>query len=144
MVVIQRVENGERKASIAEAFRIPRSTLSTLLKNKSNIKAKAEQNSGAWCVRKAAFEYVEKLLHKWFVNARARNIPLSGLILQQKAQNFTFILGTDNFNVSSGWLQRFKVCVNIVGKTVSRESQDANDTEIKKWLEQEWPSMSRV
>ncbi|KAH7978292.1 hypothetical protein HPB49_005121 [Dermacentor silvarum] len=86
--VIQRVENGEKKASVAEAFDIPRSTPSTLLKNKSDIKAKAEQNqhSGVRRVHKVAFEDVEKSLHKWFVDARVRNIPLSGPILQQKAR----------------------------------------------------------
>ncbi|KAH9361359.1 hypothetical protein HPB48_020253 [Haemaphysalis longicornis] len=65
---------------------MPRSTLSTLLKNKSDVKAKAEQNqhSGMQRVHKAAFEDVEKSVHKWFIDARARNIPLSGPMLQQK------------------------------------------------------------
>ncbi|KAH7937215.1 hypothetical protein HPB49_008915 [Dermacentor silvarum] len=100
--VIQRVENGEKKARVD----IPRSTLSTLLKNKSDIKAKAEQNqhSGARRVRKGAFEDVKKSLHKWFVDASAWNIPLSGPMLWQKAKNFTFILDGENFNASSGWL----------------------------------------
>lgn len=64
--VIQRVENGEKKSSVAEALGMPRSTLSTLLKNKSDVKAKAElnQHSGAWRVRKTAFEDVEKSLQK--------------------------------------------------------------------------------
>lgn len=35
---IQRVENGEKKSSVAEAFGIPRSTLSTLLKNKGGLR----------------------------------------------------------------------------------------------------------
>lgn len=140
---IQRVENGEKKSSVAEAFGIPRSTLSTLLKNKGDIKAKAEksQHSGAWRVRKAAFEDVEKSLHKWFIDARARNIPISGPMLQQKAKNFAFILGAENFNASSGWLQRFKTRFDIVGKTVSGESEDANDEEIQKWLDHEWPKV---
>ncbi|KAH7953954.1 hypothetical protein HPB49_014541 [Dermacentor silvarum] len=121
---IQRVGNGE-KSSVAEAFGIPRSTLSTLLKNKGNIKAKAEksQHSGARRVRKAAFEDVEKALHEWFIDARARNIPISGPILQQKAQNFAFILGAENFSASRGWLQRFKTRFDIAGKTL-RMGQD--------------------
>lgn len=89
---IQRVENGEKKSSVTEALGPLRSTLSTLLKNKSDIKAKAEQNqhSGARRVRKAAFEDVEKSLHKWFIDARARNIPVSGPMLQQKAKNGSY------------------------------------------------------
>lgn len=107
--VIQRVENGEKKSSVAEALGMPRSTLSTLLKNKSDVKAKAElnQHSGARRVRKAAFEDVETSQHKWFIDTRAWNIPVSGLMLQQKATNFAFVLGTESFNASSGWLQCF-------------------------------------
>lgn len=60
-------------------------------------------------------------------------------MLQQKAKTFAFILGAENFNASSGWLQRFKARFNIVGKTVSGESEDANEVEMKKWLDPEWP-----
>ncbi|KAH6937073.1 hypothetical protein HPB50_025509 [Hyalomma asiaticum] len=68
--VIQCVENGEKKASVTEAclLDIPRGTPSMLLK-----KAEQNQQSGAQHIRKAAFA---KSLHKWFVDARARNIPL--------------------------------------------------------------------
>ncbi|KAH7940639.1 hypothetical protein HPB49_002738 [Dermacentor silvarum] len=134
--VIQRVENGEKKSSITKAFDILRSTLSTLLKNKSDIKAKAEQNqhSGTRRVRDAAFEDADNSLHERFIDARAQNIPLSGPMLQQKAKNFSFVLGAENFNASSGWLQCFKACFNIVGKSVSGKSEDTKG-EIKKSLE---------
>ncbi|KAH7948775.1 hypothetical protein HPB49_002145 [Dermacentor silvarum] len=54
-------------------------------------------------------------------------------------KNFAFILSAENFSSSSSWLQHFKGRFNIVGKTVSGESEDSNGGEIKKWLEQEWP-----
>lgn len=40
-------------------------------------------------------------------------------MLQQKAKDFAFIHQAQNVAASSGWLQRFKACYNIVGKTVS-------------------------
>ncbi|KAH7953358.1 hypothetical protein HPB49_007348 [Dermacentor silvarum] len=44
-------------------------------------------------------------------------------------------------SASSGWLQRFKTRFDIVGKTVSGESEDANYEEIQKWLDHEWPKV---
>ncbi|KAH7963472.1 hypothetical protein HPB52_021239 [Rhipicephalus sanguineus] len=46
---IQRVEAGEKNSAAADNIGIPRSTLSTLLKNKTDIKAKAaeQQTPGA-------------------------------------------------------------------------------------------------
>ncbi|XP_065301884.1 tigger transposable element-derived protein 6-like [Dermacentor albipictus] len=137
--VIQCVENGE-KSNVAKAIDPPRNIFRAPLKNKSDIKAKAglNQHSGTQRVHKAAFEDVEKLLHKWFIDARARNIPSFGPMPLQKAKNFAFILGAENFNASSSLLQRFKAHFNIVGKTASGESEDTNEGEIKKWLEHEW------
>ncbi|KAG0441093.1 hypothetical protein HPB47_016051 [Ixodes persulcatus] len=119
--IIGCVEKGEKKSSVAEAYNIPQSTLSTLLKAKSDIQSKAEQSkhSGARSVWTPAFEKVERSLHKWFMDARARNIPASGPMLQQKAKDFAFIHRAQNVAASSGWLQRFKACYDIVRKTVS-------------------------
>lgn len=141
--IIRRVEKGEQKSSVAAAYNIPRSTLSTLLKTKGDIKAKAgqSQHCGARRVRKPAFQDVERSLHRWFLDARARNIPVSGPMLQQKAKDFAFIHQAEGFAASSGWLQRFKARYQIVGKTVSGESADANDDSIRKWLDEEWPGV---
>lgn len=141
--IIRRVEKGEQKSSVAAAYNIPRSTLSTLLKTKGDIKAKAgqSQHCGAHRVRKPAFQDVERSLHRWFLDARARNIPVSGPMPQQKAKDFVFIHQAEGFAASSGWLQRFKARYQIVGKTVSGESEDANDDSIKKWLDKEWPGV---
>lgn len=102
LYAIQRTASGEKKTSVAGALGMSRSTLSTFLKNKGDIKAQQNQHSGARRVRKAAFEDVGKPLHKRFIDARARNILVSVPKLQQKATNLAFILGAENFNASSG------------------------------------------
>ncbi|KAH8010223.1 hypothetical protein HPB51_026275 [Rhipicephalus microplus] len=58
VMCVMMAANAKKKSSVAEEFGIPRSTLSTLLKKKGDIKAMAEksQNSDARCVRKSAFE----------------------------------------------------------------------------------------
>lgn len=117
--IIRRVEKGEKKSSIAEAYNIQRSTFSTLLKTKSDIKSKTERSkhSDARRVRTPAFEKVERSLH--IGDGRARNISALGSMLQQKAKDFAFIHQAENVAASSGWLQRFTACYGIIGETVS-------------------------
>lgn len=45
--IINRVERGEKKSDVAAAYKIPRSTLSTILKNKADIRAKSDKRPGA-------------------------------------------------------------------------------------------------
>lgn len=47
LAIINRVERGEKKSDVAAAYKIPRSTLSTILKNKADIRAKSDKRPGA-------------------------------------------------------------------------------------------------
>ncbi|KAH7977912.1 hypothetical protein HPB49_003939 [Dermacentor silvarum] len=73
-------------------------------------------------LRAPAFEAVEKAVFNWFLEIRASGTPVSRALLQQKARNFTCIMGHDDFVASDGWLQRFKERHDIVGRAVSGES----------------------
>lgn len=102
---IQRVEAGRKKSTVADDFGIPRSTLSTLLKNKASIKAKAEEQrtSGVCRVRAPAHEKVEKALYVWFLEIRGgRNIPVDSSMLMAKARWFAAELGEENFDDNTG------------------------------------------
>ncbi|KAH7948789.1 hypothetical protein HPB49_002264 [Dermacentor silvarum] len=44
---IRRVEHGGKKSDVTTAYSIPRSTLSTILKNKADVRAKADKRPGA-------------------------------------------------------------------------------------------------
>ncbi|KAH7933554.1 hypothetical protein HPB49_013870 [Dermacentor silvarum] len=41
--IIRRVERGEKKSDVAAAYSIPRSTLSTILKNKADVRRTRDQ-----------------------------------------------------------------------------------------------------
>lgn len=86
---------------------------------------------------KTAFENIKKSLCKWLVDASTGNIPVSGSMPQQKAKDFAVIPDAEKFVASSGWLQSLKHSFNIVVKTVSGESEDANEASIRKCLEEE-------
>lgn len=142
--IIREVEKSE-KSDVAAAYSIPKSTLSTLLKNKASIKKKANERlnaSGARRVRTPACNDVEKALYKWFVTICDSNIPVSGPMLQQKALEFTHILSQDDFSAGSRWLQRFKDHYDIVGKVVTGERCAVDVDNVKKWVERNWPGIT--
>lgn len=84
---------------------------------------------------------VEKAVFTWFMEMRAKNMPLSGAILQQKALDFSCMLGCHDFKASSGWLQRFKERHNIVGKVISGECAEANAVGATDWLRDRVPGI---
>lgn len=48
------------------------------------------------------FDSLDKAIHKWFMNARERNVPVSGTLLKEKAVFFAKELQIENFKGSDG------------------------------------------
>ncbi|KAH7948920.1 hypothetical protein HPB49_003436 [Dermacentor silvarum] len=72
-----------------------KSTISTILKNKEKIaNSDADNRKRLW---KATYADIEDALLKWFVDARACNIPISGAMMLSKAKNFAFLLDFSDF-----------------------------------------------
>ena len=83
-------------------------------------------------MKKADFEGVDDALHAWMREAHTCNIPISGPILQAKAQELAAELGHPDFKCSNAWLSQFKTrkgggLCNIKGesKAVKPEATDA-------------------
>ena len=64
-------------------------------------------------VRKCAYVDLNAEVYEWFPTARAKNIPLTGRSLQEKAAMFAVDMGHKDFTVSNGWLYRFQIRHNI-------------------------------
>ncbi|KAG2466554.1 PARP8 polymerase, partial [Polypterus senegalus] len=85
VTVIRAVEKGDKKTvDIAEQFGIPTSTLSTFLKEKEKIlKLYSEKSCGHQKrMRECEYPVIEQYILKWFVQARDRNVPIDGKLLQ--------------------------------------------------------------
>lgn len=135
--IIRAVAAGTKKTQVAKDFGIAPSTLSTILGRKEAITgavARGVQGSRKK-LRSPAFEAVEEALFKWFLDARASNLPVSGALLQRKAIDFACILGCDNFVASDGWLQRFKERRGIVGRVVTGESRSVDEETATAWVQ---------
>ena len=130
MEIIIAVEKNEKlktltKTKIAENFQIPKTTLSTIIRNKSKITEAFQQSQfepGRKRLRTAMYEDLEEVLLNWIGQARSLNVPLGGPIILEKANSFAKKLGYSTFKCSTGWLERFKLRYNITFKKICGES----------------------
>lgn len=129
-LLISEVGKGaKKKKDIAAQFGIPPNTLSTILKNKDALLEKMKDH-GAGSKRKRLktchYDDIDDAMIKWVTVARNKNLPLSGIIIREKAKEFANALGHDDFLSSVGWLDKFKKRHSIVQKTICGESGGAD------------------
>lgn len=89
----------KKKKTVAEKFEISQSLLSTILKLKDSIMATVSASGSSTeekNLKTAVYVDVKEALFTWFTDMRAKNVPLSGELLQQQARDFACILGCDD------------------------------------------------
>ena len=130
------------QVEIAKRLDCSQPAISKIAKNKEAIRADFLANGNPDRIRhrsgKAAD--VEGALTEWFKHARARDIPLSGPILAEKAKDLAKHLNYDDFNPSVGWLARWKQRNNIAFKRMHGEKKDADTGAAEHWIENTLPS----
>uniref|UniRef100_A0A1E1XKZ6 Putative tick transposon n=1 Tax=Amblyomma sculptum TaxID=1581419 RepID=A0A1E1XKZ6_AMBSC len=143
LAILNAVAAGEKKKDIAARFSIPASTLSTILSAEHSIRNAVESGTSSKKKRLKTSTYadVDKAVFTWFLDTRARNVPISGAILQQKAKDFACILGHDDFKASNGWLQGFKSRHGVVGRVISGESASADSDAAASWVADKLPGI---
>lgn len=116
--LIQEVASGRKKSKVAAEYKMPMSTLSTILQKKNHILNAV--GSGVLMQRRSTrrtpYEKIERALLSWMTEARVSGEALTGPIIQQKAVDIAATMGFDNFTASTGWLQRFKQRHNMIFK----------------------------
>ncbi|XP_057339399.1 tigger transposable element-derived protein 4-like [Microplitis mediator] len=138
--IIWRLESGETNNGIAKEYAVSHSTISTIWKDKERIKKTFEENNlKIKRARTTEHNDIDQALLKWFKHQRSNNIPISGPILQEKANDFARQLGKENFKCSSSWVQRFRLRHSIVSGKISGEAADVPIGTKEEWLSQKWP-----
>ena len=94
------------------------------MKNKDAIVRDAEDNKLASRKRKRSSkdDDVDAALFTWFVDARARDMPITSAILEEKANHFAMALIKD-FKATNGWLCRWKTRHGIKFKKAHGEKK---------------------
>lgn len=130
--LIEKVEEGEKKSDVAKEFKIPLSTLSTIIKHKEKINA--VQTAGVRKrTTKGEFPRLEESLVIWLRQCRGQKVSISGNLLKEKAKEFASILSIKNFAASEGWLTNFKKRNGVVFKKVCGESGSVDDAVCLDW-----------
>lgn len=128
LAMLKAVESGKKKKKVAGDFGIALTTLCTILSSKEAVVGAVARGdkSDRKKLRAPAFEAVQKVVFKWFLEARASRIPGSAALLQRKGRDLACIMGHDDFVASAGWLQRFKERHDIVSRAVSSGAQSVD------------------
>jgi len=128
------VDRGMKKVDVAIKYGVPKTTLSTWIKNADQIRQLSSSTShDRKRARQCTYPDVEQALMMWFKQARALNIPLSGPVLVAKASQLAAELGHSDFKCSDGWLTRFKSRHDITFRTISGEAAAVDTDVVHQW-----------
>ena len=127
--------SGVTQTELSRRFRCSQSTISKILSHKSEILKDAADNMVKDHKRKRVgkAEDIEKALYTWFGDARARDAPITSLILEEKAKQFAASLDRPDFKVTNGWLCRWKTRYGIKYKKAHGEKNDADVESADVW-----------
>ena len=81
------------------------------------------------------YDNIDNATWLWFKRARALNMPVSGLYIQQKALELAKRYDQANFKASNGWLERFKGRHNISSAVISGEKGCVDGIVVDDWKE---------
>jgi hypothetical protein len=108
--VIEAKEN--YKLSVQEimmAFKCGKTQVNNTLKQKDKIMKEWLQGNGRMKrkVKVTSNEEINEIVCEWFMNARSKDIHISGPMVQSEALTVAKSLGNDQFKASTGWLASF-------------------------------------
>ena len=108
--------------AVAEKYGISIGTVSNWKNKKENLVESVLRNESIkrskFSRLTGNFSILEERIYNWFAAARSRNIPISGTLMQAKANQVASILQLDQFKSSNGWLESFRKRHNISFRTL--------------------------
>ena len=140
--IVKRSERGESATNIGRALDLSRSTVATIIKDKvrilEHVKGSAPMQSTVITKQRSGLMIeMERLLVLWLEDQNQRRIPVSLMIIQEKAKRLFEALKSqqgegegsesDEFSASKGWFMRFKVRANLHNLKVQGEAASADD-----------------
>lgn len=133
------IEDYKRKVSIKDLlikYKCGKTQIYNVIRDKDKIMT--EWLAGASGHRKRNLkqtgnEKINELTWEWYVNARAKGLPVSGPMLKTQALEVADELGIENFTASNGWLDSFTKRHQITWNQVCGEAADINQQTVDEW-----------
>lgn len=145
--ILDKLRAGSRVVTLSKEFNMQESTIRSIRQNEDKIRAvvsKYPSNCYSTRINNTLFPKMEETLIVWIKDCNSKNIPLSSVVIRQKAfEIFQGIRDTESvsasefdkieFKASKGWFDRFKKRVSlqnvkIVGESTSAEAEDDNQS----------------
>lgn len=139
VAIIKRLDGGDRMVNVASSYNMNRSTIGTIYKNKDRIMEYAKnavpmQSTIISKRRGQLFEEMERLLAMWLEHQSQSRVPLSLMLIQEKAKSIFEDLkakagesaADESFIASHGWFHRFKKRANLHHVALSGEAASAD------------------
>uniref|UniRef100_A0A2S2PSY6 Tigger transposable element-derived protein 6 n=1 Tax=Schizaphis graminum TaxID=13262 RepID=A0A2S2PSY6_SCHGA len=126
---------GHSVRQLQNIFNCGKTQVYDTLKNQNRIKEEWLKGNGKMIksMKHNDNEIINNEIWDWFVAVRAKNIPVSGPIIQEKAREIAVRHGNHSFKASNGWLSSFKNRHNIAWNRVCGESNDVNIDSVNEW-----------
>ena len=137
MVLIKEKERGLSHRQLSDRFQISLGAVSNILKRKSEYTHDYETNLNKKIKRKVrndSSQEINDTVYEWFIAQRAKNIPISGPVIQEYARSVGEHLDkSGNFKASNGWLDRFRTRYSIRFRMISGESRSVDQSTVDDW-----------
>ena len=146
VMIIKKLDSGEKMVNVARTFNINRFTVGTIYKNKDRImeyvkSAVPMQSTIISKNRGKLIEETEKLLSHWMEYQWQWRVRLSLTLIQEKAKSLFEDLKAkagesaeeEAFAASHGWFQRFKKRANLSHVSVSGEAASVDEVDAEKF-----------
>lgn len=125
-----------RQAAIK--LELGKTLVSNILRDKDSILLEYEKNGDVDSKRKfpkTESSVIDEVVYTWFCQLRAKNMPVSGPLIQEKALQVAKIENFENFSASNGWLEKFRIRHGITFKSICGESKSVDTSVVKDWTE---------
>lgn len=136
--IIEEHKHGMGVTALAKKYQVAKSTICAIKKKEKQILGIVNQSLRPNKIQKRTLRNaenpkLERLLYKWFVKQRELNLPVTGDMIKHKALDLhkKLNLGSEKFNASDGWLQKFKWrhgvrLLKITGEKLSSQPELVN------------------
>ncbi|CAF1621654.1 unnamed protein product [Rotaria magnacalcarata] len=120
-------DHGLSVRQLGDNYKISKSSTASILRRSEEFLADYSLNN----------KKIDEIVFEWFAQQRAKQIPICGPILQEKARQVAEQLGytTETFKASNGWLEKFRNRHTISFRTINGESASVDDSTVEEWTQ---------
>ena len=141
---LQKIEAKSTKKSVTEKYGVKNNTISTWIPNKRKFFEAYESgqvNLSRKKLKKSDNKDLDEAVFTWLKNAHSNNIPVTGIIIKEKALSLAKSLELTDFQASDGWLDKWKQRYNVTFKTVPGEENTVTPKMTASWSETYLPTI---